>query len=93
MTTQDFASVWDALEDDPIEAATMRLKSELMLALQQHIAAQAWNQKTAGELLGVTQPRISDLLRGKISVFGLEALIVLATKAGMQIEMQIKSAA
>ena len=86
---QTFANVWDAIEDTPAEAENMKLRSALMIALKQHIAHKGLSQSQAAKLLGVTQPRISDLLRGKINLFGLDTLINMATAAGLHIELRI----
>ena len=93
MTTERFASIWDALEDAPHEAANMRLRSMLMMALKEHIARDGLTQKQAAQHLGVTQPRISDLMRGKIGLFGLDMLITMATAAGLQVDLRISRAA
>jgi len=58
MSNGQFASVWDAIEDTPAEAEKMKLRSALMMALEQHIKAQGWSQAEAARLLGVTQPRL-----------------------------------
>jgi len=86
---QTFASVWDAIEDTPAEAENMKLRSALMIALKQHIARKGLSQSQAAKLLGVTQPRVSDLLRGKINLFSLDTLINMATAAGLRIELRI----
>jgi len=89
MKSQTFASVWDALEQTPQQAQNMRLRSELMLALKQHIQDADLSQTQAARLFGVTQPRISDLMRGKINLFGLDALVNMALAAGLQVQLQI----
>jgi predicted XRE-type DNA-binding protein len=93
MITERFASIWDAIEDTPHEAANMKLRSALMMALKEHIARDGLTQAQAAKHLGVTQPRISDLMRGKIDLFGLDMLITMATAAGMQVDMRISRAA
>jgi predicted XRE-type DNA-binding protein len=65
MSNEQFASIWDAIEDTPAEAENMKLRSALMTALEQHIKAQGWTRAKAARLLGVTQLRVSDLMRGK----------------------------
>lgn len=82
-TNQRFASVWDAIENTPQEAASMRARSELMMHLAETIRVQGMTQAQAAELFGVTQPRISDLVRGKINLFSLDTLIDMAATAGM----------
>lgn len=93
MSKQRFASVWDAIEDTPEEAENMKLRSVLMMALQNHLSRSQMSQAQAAKLFGVTQPRISDLMRGKIGLFGLDALVNMATAAGLQIELRVHEAA
>jgi predicted XRE-type DNA-binding protein len=88
-----FASVWDALEDSPAEAANMRLRSELMIAIKQAVAGWDVSQAIAARRLEVTQPRLNDLLRGRINNFSLDALILLAGRAGLDVRMRIEQAA
>ena len=90
---QVFASVWDALEDSPAEAANMRLRSELMIAIQETVAGWVLTQAEAARRLDVTQPRLNDLLRGRIGKFSLDALILLAERAGLSVRVQIERAA
>jgi predicted XRE-type DNA-binding protein len=85
-----FASVWDAVEDTPLAAAVMRARSELMMALQTWVKTSGITQAEAAKLLGVTQPRMSDLMRGKISLFSLDTLMDMATLAGMEPQVTIK---
>ncbi|HMN34310.1 helix-turn-helix domain-containing protein [Denitratimonas tolerans] len=93
MSKQRFASVWDAIENTPEEAENMKLRSVLMAALKQHIARSEMTQAQAAQLFGVTQPRVSDLMRGKINLFALDALVNMAAAAGLHIEMQVRDAA
>lgn len=80
---QRFASVWDAIEDTPQQAASMRARSELMMSLTEVIRESGMTQGYAATLFGVTQPRMSDLMRGKINLFSLDTLIDMAATAGM----------
>jgi predicted XRE-type DNA-binding protein len=93
MSHDSFASVWDAIEDTPAEAENMKLRSALMMALEDHIRAQGWTQAEAARRLNVTQPRISDLLRGKIHLFGLDTLVNMVVAAGLHVEMHVAKAA
>ena len=90
MSHQQFASVWDAIEDTPEEAENMKLRSALMMALKKYLTRTELSQAQAAKLFGVTQPRISDLMRGKINLFGLDALVNMAAAAGMHIDMRIQ---
>ena len=83
MRNQPFASVWDAIEDTPQSAASMKAQSTLLMELSNFIQSRAMNQAEAAELFGVTQPRISDLVRGKIDLFSLDTLMNMASTAGM----------
>lgn len=80
---QRFASVWDAIEDTPQQAAGMRARSALMMNLTEVIRTSGMSQGDAATLFGVTQPRIYDLMRGKISLFSLDTLMDMAATAGM----------
>jgi len=80
---QKFASVWDAIEDTPQQAASMRARSELMMSLTEVIRERGMTQGDAAAFFGVTQPRMSDLMRGKINLFSLDTLIDMAATAGM----------
>ncbi|MCS4509575.1 helix-turn-helix domain-containing protein [Xylophilus ampelinus] len=89
MTTA--TSVWDAVEDTPEEAENMKVRSELMRAIRQHIKGKGWTQAEAAQQFGVTQPRISDLSRGKIDTFSLDALVNMAASAGLHVEVRAQS--
>jgi predicted XRE-type DNA-binding protein len=93
MSKQRFANVWDAIEDTPEEAENMKLRSVLMTALKNHLAHTKMSQAQAAKLFGVTQPRVSDLIRGKINLFGLDSLVNMATAAGLHIELRVREAA
>lgn len=80
---QRFSSVWDAIEDTPQQAASMRARSELMMNLTEVIRERGMTQGDAAAFFGVTQPRVSDLMRGKINLFSLDTLIDMAATAGM----------
>ena len=85
--------MWDAIEDTPEAAENMKLRSALMTALKQHLTRTEMTQAQAAKLLGVTQPRVSDLMRGKINVFGLDALVDMAAAAGLHIEIRVLESA
>jgi len=87
---QRFASVWDAIEDTPQQAASMRARATLMMELENIIKQRDMTQAEAAALFGVTQPRVSDLMRGKINLFSLDCLIDMATVAGLEPHVTIK---
>jgi predicted XRE-type DNA-binding protein len=90
---QRFANVWDALEDSPEMAANMTMRSDLLIALRRRIVQWKVTQAEAARRLGITQPRLSDLLRGRIDKFSLDALINLVRQAGLQVHLKIDEAA
>lgn len=91
-TVQTFASVWDALEETPEAAANMRLRSELMTAVRDTIEGWQLTQAQAAKRLGITQPRLNDLMRGRIGKFSLDALIILADRSGLSVRVEIAHA-
>ena len=93
MSKQRFKSVWDAIENTPGEAANMKARAELMRAIAEHVRSSGMTQAEAAKTLGVTQPRISDLMRGKVDVFSIDTLVNMLAAAEIKLEMQLKKAA
>ncbi|HMD76973.1 MAG TPA: type II toxin-antitoxin system RelE/ParE family toxin [Terracidiphilus sp.] len=93
MTKNRYDSVWDAIEKTPAQAENLKLRSSLMLALKRHIERKGLNQAEAAKVFGVTQPRISNLMRGKIDLFGLDMLVNMLAAAGLRVTLQVKKAA
>jgi len=89
--SQTFSSVWDAVADTPEQAANLRARAELMRQLAALIEQNAWKQAAAATHCGVTQPRINDLLRGRVSRFSLDALVNIATALGRRVHMELES--
>ncbi len=92
MDKQTFSSAFDALCDTPIEAANMKLRADLMLHISQLIQENGWTQKQAAEHCGLTQPRINDLLTGKINKFSLDALVNIHAQLGQNVALQFSHA-
>ena len=88
-----FANVWDAIEPDPARSENLKLRSSLMSALIGHIKREGLTQVQAAKVFGVTQPRISNLIHGKIDLFGLDILVKMAAAAGLRVTMRVKKAA
>ncbi|MBD9441779.1 helix-turn-helix domain-containing protein [Pseudomonas sp. PDM04] len=84
---QRYANIWDALEDTPQEAANMRLRSKLMLELCKTIRGWELSQVEAARRLKITQPRLNDVLSGKIDKFSLDALVNLSAAARLDIDI------
>ena len=72
----------------PDEAAILQMRADLMIDLRKWIKAKRLTQAKAAEILGVSQSRVSDLIRGKWERFSLEMLITLATRAGMRVTLR-----
>lgn len=87
---QRFTNVWDAIADTPQQSLNLKLRSRLTDVLIQRIETEAWNQTEAAQRLGVTQPRISDLFRGKISQFSLDTLVNMLAALGDDVEFVVK---
>lgn len=86
------ASVWEALADTPEQAANLQARADLMRQIAEMIQAEGWKQVEAAGRCGVTQPRINDLLRGRVSRFSLDALVNIATALGRRVSMELEEA-
>ena len=93
MKKRTFTSVWDAIEDNREMAANMRLRAELMVQIERHVRDSGLSQADAAKALGVTQPRLSDLLRGRIDKFSLDALVNMLGRAGKEVSVRVRKAA
>jgi predicted XRE-type DNA-binding protein len=93
METQTFDDVFDALSDTPAEAANMKARADLLAVLAQQVKSWGLPQEAAAARLGITRPRLNDLLRGKLGKFSLDALVNLATAAGLTLEIRAEVAA
>lgn len=93
MKQQRYSNVFEALEDDPAVAENLKIRAQLMNVLSQHIRHEGLTQKQAAELFAVNQPRISDLMRGKIERFTIDMLITMLARTGKQVRLKVSSAA
>jgi predicted XRE-type DNA-binding protein len=89
---ETYATVWDAIADTPEQAANLRARAELMQQIVAIINASGWKQSEAAERCGVTQPRVNDLLRGRVSRFSLDALVNIATALGRRVHLALDAA-
>ena len=89
MANERATSVWDALVDTPEEAENLRVRSQLMRAIRQVVKTWDVSQKEAAQRLHITQPRLNDLLKGKIDKFSLDALVNMLAGADLEIEVHI----
>lgn len=89
MKEQRFKSVWDAIESSPTEAANMKARSDVLMAIRKVVDGWDVTQAEAARKLGINQPRMNDLLRGKIDKFSLDALMNLAARAGLSVQVKV----
>ena len=89
---ETFASVWDALADTPEQAANLRARSTLMRQIVAIVEEIHRTQTEAAQRCGVTQPRMNDLLRGRVSRFSLDALVNIATAMGRKVQFELQTA-
>ncbi|MDA8058790.1 MAG: helix-turn-helix domain-containing protein [Leptospirillum sp.] len=89
---ESYVSVWDAIADTPEQAANLRARAELMQKIAAIVKESGWTQLEAADRCGVTQPRMNDLLRGRVSRFSLDALVNIATAMGRRVHLEIESA-
>ena len=89
---ESYASVWDAIADTPEQAANLRTRAELMQKIASIVKESGWTQAEAAARCGVTQPRMNDLLRGRVSRFSLDALVNIATGIGRRVHLELEPA-
>lgn len=73
----------------PVEAEHLRIRADLMIAVQETITERKLSQAAAAKLLGVHPPRVSDLMRGQVGLFSIETLIEMLTKLGVRVEVKV----
>ena len=93
MRRRRYRDVWEAIEGPGREAASLRARSALMVEISELIRRSSWTQRQAAARFGVTQPRISDLMRGRIDLFSLDTLVDMAEAGGLKPRMTVKRAA
>jgi predicted XRE-type DNA-binding protein len=92
MTIERHASVWDALAESPEAAENLKIRASLMQELSAFIERSGLTQAQAARRFGVTQPRISDLTRGKIDLFSIDTLVNMLTVAGLHLDLRVHEA-
>jgi predicted XRE-type DNA-binding protein len=89
MKKRKFANVWDAIETKRSESANMKARANMMIAIREAVTDWSVTQAAAAKRLGLTQPRMNDLLRGRINKFSLDSLMNLATRAGLSVRVEV----
>jgi predicted XRE-type DNA-binding protein len=85
-----YASVWDALADTPEQAANLRARAELTQQIAAVVKKNRWTQTEAARHCGIAQPRMNDLLRGRVSRFSIDALVNIATSIGRRVHVELE---
>lgn len=88
-----YQNVFDALESDPAVAENLKIRAQLMNALTQYINKKKLTQSEAAEVFDVTQPRISDLVRGKIERFTIDMLVNMLARSGKHLNVKVSNKA
>jgi predicted XRE-type DNA-binding protein len=89
---QEFDSIWESLGFSPEECVSLEARSTLMIQITKIVKENEWTQAVAAKQCGISQPRINDLLRGKIDKFSIDALVNMATALGKRIDFSLKAA-
>jgi predicted XRE-type DNA-binding protein len=87
--SQRFKNVWDAIEDDPIKRASLKMRSQLMIEINSKIDEGRKTQSELAETLETTQPRISALRKGKMHKFSLDMLVDFASRLGLNVSLDV----
>ncbi len=86
--SKQYSNVFEALEDDPAMAQNLKIRTELMISLRRYIEDEGLEQKKAAALFGVHQPRISDLMCGKIDKFTIDMLVNMLARIGKTVKLK-----
>lgn len=92
MTAKTYKNVWDAIGEDAATAENLKIRAALMRKLVGYIETAGLTQAAAAKQLGVTQPRISDLTRGKVDLFSIDMLVNMLSAAGLHVDVRVKKA-
>lgn len=90
---QEFTRVWDAIEDDHVQAANLKLRSKLMMEVSEYVTQSGLTQAEAAKCLGTTQPRLNDVLKGRIEKCTVDRLVNMLSAVGYQVNLDISHAA
>lgn len=90
---QEYQNVWDAIEDDAIQAANLKLRSQLMMEVTEYVRQSGLTQTDAAAALGISQPRLNDVLKGKIEKCTVDRLVNMLAAIGYRVDLRISHAA
>ena len=90
MNTKAYSDVWDAIAETPSEAANVKIRSRLMIALAEYVERQKITQVEAAKRFGVPRSRVSELVNGRISKFSIDRLVNMAARVNLETHIVIK---
>ena len=90
--TRPGGNIFEDIGFAPEEAENLKIRATLMLAVEELIEREGLTQQRAAERLGTTQPRVSDVVRGKIEQFTIDSLVNMLTHAGLQVDVRVSQA-
>lgn len=90
---QNFESVWDAIEEDQAKASSLRLRSQLMMEVSDYVKNSGMTQSAAAKKLGTTQPRLNDVLKGRIEKCTVDRLVNMLACVGYTVNLKVSHAA
>ena len=88
-----YENVWDAIEVDPVKAANLKLRSKLMIEISEFVRISGLTQKEAANKLGTTQPRLNDVLKGRIEKCTVDRLVNMLASVGCKVDFIVTNAA
>ena len=86
----EYTNIFDAITEDAAEASELQTRSDLMIAIRDIVNAKGWDQKQAAAAMGITQPRVSDLVNGRIEKFSIDKLMTCLYKIGFRFKPQFE---
>ena len=87
----EYTNIFDAITEDAAEASELQTRSDLMIAIRDIVNAKGWDQKQAAAAMGITQPRVSDLVNGRIEKFSIDKLMNCLYKIGFRFKPQFEN--
>lgn len=91
--SETYSNVWDAIEQDTVKAANLKMRSELMIKISEYVRQSNLTQAQAAKELGTTQPRLNDVLKGRIEKCTVDRLVNMLAAVGYQVDLKISNAA
>lgn len=87
----EYTNIFEAITEDAAEASELQTRSDLMIAIRDIVSAKGWDQKQAAAAMGITQPRVSDLVNGRIEKFSIDKLMTCLYKIGFRFKPQFEN--